>query len=153
MFAQLFYTKPAKAMMYISIPVILVTQYYNFNVTNIILQSLIYMAIAYNAECMIEGGCDMWAWLSIIVPILYSLMYVLYGRRFNLLSTVPSPILQSAGASVGELQKRVNSNEQTNVLPPDGTITESNYNIHGEPVSGSGQPVPTSGTVTEAFSF
>lgn len=138
---QLFYSKPAKAMIYLAIPVILVTQYGKFSSLNIITQALVYMAIAYNAECLVEGGCDLWAWGSVALPIIYSLLFIFFGHQLGLVARPPSPI--------------------TNIIPikrvpkPDKpTPTPANTTIAGnEPQSGSAQPTQTTGDIAEAFSF
>ena len=89
---QLFYSKPARMMMYLAIPVILVSQYGKFSSLNIIVQGLVYMTIAYNAECLVEGGCDLWSWMSVALPIIYSLLYIFFGNQLGLEPKPPSPI-------------------------------------------------------------
>lgn len=138
---RLFYSKPAKVMMYLAIPVILVSQYSQFSSLNIITQTLVYMTIAYNAECLVEGGCDLWSWISVALPIIYSLLFIFFGSQLGLEPKPPSPI--------------------TNIMPIKHTTTEkksvvaaSNSNISGEEAqSGSGQPTTTTGDIAEAFPF
>ena len=180
MSTRLFYSTPAKAMMYLAIPVIIITQYAKFNAFNIITQLLVYLAIAYNAECLVEGGCGVWAWLSVALPILYSLLYIFFGNQLGLRPTPPSPItnimpVQRIKSRESSMKGNHNNNskddihsrsftfthdinpnenivyvdEQGNVL----TTVEANTHLSGEPLSNSGQPVPTSGNLEEAFSF
>ena len=160
---RLFYSKQAKVMMYLAIPVILVTQYAKFNSFNIVIQSLVYMAIAYNAECMVEGGCGMWAWLSVSLPILYSLLYIFFGNQLGLVATPPSPITNimpihrstsrptTQDNTTTPIEEIVYVDEAGNVLSTE--TVPANSRIKGEPESGSGQPIPTTGDVAEAFSF
>lgn len=173
--AQLFYSKPAKIMMYLAIPVVLVTQFYNFNTLSILTQFLVYLTIAYNAECLVEGGCDLWAWLSVALPILYSILYIFFGNRLNLSATPPSPLTslmpihrvtsqltqQAQPTAQNQYSVQANPNEEVVLVDKSGNvlarsppqINGANSHVTGEPASGSGQPAPTTGAVKEAFSF
>lgn len=155
---RLFYSKPAKVMMYLAIPVVIVTQYAKFNSLSIVTQALVYMAIAYNAECLVEGGCDLWAWLSVALPIIYSLLFIFFGNKLGLVASPPSPITNIMPVQrVSEPQQPVLSQEEDIVyVDEDGNVLDTvpaNAHISGEPESKSAQPVPTTGDVAEAFSF
>jgi len=155
---RLFYSKPAKVMMYLAIPVVIVTQYAKFNSLSIVTQALVYMAIAYNAECLVEGGCDLWAWLSVALPIIYSLMFIFFGNKLGLVASPPSPITNIMPIQrIAETQQPVSFQEEDIVyVDEDGNILNTvpaNSHIQGEPENKSAQPVPTTGDVAEAFSF
>ena len=143
---RLFYSKPAMVITYLAIPVILVSQYSRFSALGIVIQSLVYMAIAYNAECLVEGGCDLWAWISVALPILYSLVYIVFKDKFNLEATPPSPF-----TNIMPISRKITAK----LLPDESSNTDSvvaaNTDISGEPQSGSGQPTTTTGNISEAF--
>lgn len=125
-------------MMYLAIPVILVTQYARFSSLNIVMQALVYMAIAYNAECLAEGGCDLWAWLSVALPIIYSLLFIFFGNQLDLVARPPSPI-----TNIMPIKRVVHAAPSpTESTGPSASNTRSTQ----EPESGSGQPVPTTGS-------
>ena len=158
-------------MMYLAIPVILVTQYGEFSSLNIVTQALVYMAISYNAECLVEGGCDLWAWLSVGLPIIYSLLYILFGNKLGLIAIPPSPITNIMPVKRITHDTEIKNTPLSQTPNPDQTPTEeivyvdeagnvlstvtvpANSQIIGEPASGSGQPTTTTGDIAEAFSF
>jgi hypothetical protein len=118
MSVQLFYSKPARMMIYLAIPVILVTQFTEFNSTSIFIQALTYAGIAYNAECLVEGGCDIWAWVSVLLPIVYSLLFIFFGNQLNLVPLPPSPL-----TNIIPVKKSRSTQEQPQLLSePDTTI-------------------------------
>lgn len=135
---RLFYSKPAKIMLYLAIPVILVTQFARFNSLNIITQALAYIVIAYNAECLVGGGCDLWAWISVALPILYSLLFIFFGKV-----SLPSPQI----TNLMPIQQVINDDKNIAIVNPNTTMTGI------EPQSGSTQPTPTTGDIIEALSF
>lgn len=153
---RLFYSKPAQIMMYLAVPVILVTQYAKFSSLNIVMQALVYLMIAYNAECLVEGGCDLWAWLSVGLPIIYSLLFIFFGNQLNLVARPPSPITNilpvqriSPSAPKAQEEEIIYVDETGKVL----NTVPANSQIQGEPAPGSGQPVPTTGDIAEAFGW
>lgn len=88
---DLFYSTPAKIMMLVAIPAIIITQLYQFSTYAFIMQLLMYFFVAFNAECLVEGNCKLWAWLSISFPILYSLLYIFFGNQLSLSPSPPRP--------------------------------------------------------------
>lgn len=160
---QLFYSLPAQIMIYLAIPVIIVNQYTEFNTFNVVMQVLVYLTIAYNAECLVEGGCDLWAWLSVALPIIYSLMFIFFGNKLGLSATPPSPITsimpisRKSGTEVvtqGDViiqnpnEEIVYVDEQGNVL---GTVP-ANSRVEGNGENGV-QPAPTSGNNIETYTI
>lgn len=154
MSVQLFYSKPARMMMYLAIPVVLMTQYTQFNTTSILIQALTYMGIAYNAECLVEGGCDMWAWSSVLLPIIYSLLFIFFGGQLGLIAIPPSPLtnilpVKRVDTSTPATQQ---SESATTVIYTDNidSILAANSTTT-EPFGGS--PTTTTGHVHGALSF
>ena len=138
---SLFYSKPARTMMMMAVPVILVTQYARFSSYNIISQALVYMAIAYNAECLNEGGCKLWSWISVLLPIVYSLMDIFFGGMLGLKALPPSPITNIIPI------KRINNDSVYTAV----ATAASNTFSSGEPVANSAQPSVTTGNIAEPF--
>lgn len=87
----IFYSKQAKAMMMLAIPTVIVTQLHKFSTYALVMQLLMYFFVAYNAECLVEGDCKLWAWVSVSFPILYSLLYIFFGNQLSLSPTPPRP--------------------------------------------------------------
>ena len=81
-----FLSKQARLMVYIAIPVILLSQFGHPSLFGLISQILIYGMIAYNAECLSEGGCELWAWSSIALPVFYSIIYISFGKQLGLIA-------------------------------------------------------------------
>lgn len=88
---NMFYSRQAKSMMMLAIPAIIVSQLYNFNTYSLGMQILMYFFVAYNAECLVEGDCKLWAWISVSIPILYSVLYIFFGNQLSLSPVPPSP--------------------------------------------------------------
>ena len=86
-----FVSLQAKLIMAMALPVIFMTQRKRFDTLIFVTQLLIYLGVAYNADCLVEGGCGMWSWMSISVPLLYSILYVFFSNRLNLRHRPPSP--------------------------------------------------------------
>lgn len=86
---KLFYSKPAKTILYLGIPVILLTRLAKGGSVKMITQILLYLSIAYNAECLIEGGCKTLAWLSILLPIIYSISFILSNHPPEMVYRTP----------------------------------------------------------------
>ncbi len=89
--SSLFYSSPAKIMMMMAIPAIIVTQLHQFSTYALVMQLLMYFFVAYNAECLVEGNCKLWAWISISFPVIYTLLYIFFGSQLSLTPAPPRP--------------------------------------------------------------
>jgi hypothetical protein len=46
------------------------------------LTSLIsYIGLAYNANCLVSGGCGLWAWVTLSVPLFATILYIVSTLR------------------------------------------------------------------------
>ena len=46
------------------------------------LTSLIsYIGLAYNANCLVGGGCSIWAWVTLAVPLFATILYIVATLR------------------------------------------------------------------------
>lgn len=89
---SLFISSQARAILLLAVPVVFVTQTYGgFNTYTLITQILTYVFVAFNAECLVSGGCNMWSWLSVSVPLLYSVLYIFFARQLRLRPSPPTP--------------------------------------------------------------
>jgi len=87
-----FLSRQARLIAYIAIPVILLSQFGHPSLMGLISQILVYGMIAYNAECLSEGGCELWAWSSIALPVIYSILYISFGRQLGLIKPPATPM-------------------------------------------------------------
>lgn len=87
-----FTSKQARLMVYIAIPVILLSQFGYPSLFGLISQIFIYGMIAYNAECLSEGGCEIWSWSSIALPVFYSILYISFGKQLGLIAAPKSAL-------------------------------------------------------------
>jgi hypothetical protein len=64
----------SKVILIIAIPFIILSQMIQFNLYSLVLNSITFGFIAYNANCLVYGNCEIWAWISILFPIIVSLL-------------------------------------------------------------------------------
>ena len=88
---SLFNSLQARIIIFMALPVVFITQRSRFNSWAMVVQLLVYLGIAYNAECLVEGGCGMWSWVSISLPLLYSILYIFFSQQLRLKPRPPSP--------------------------------------------------------------
>lgn len=155
--SNVFYSRPARIVTYIAIPVILLSQYSHPSTLGFITQILMYGIIAYNAECLNEGGCEMWSWMSIVLPIVYSVLYIFFGTQLGLVAQPPTPMsslipISTTNVSTStQLQKMT---EQPFVLPvhDSGTVKAANTKAEiKEPMANVGYPNDTTGTMGSVY--
>ncbi len=106
---MVFDTIQSQIVLGLAIPVVILTQRDNFSILGLMSQLIVYLAIAYNSDCLIKGNCDSWSWLSVVFPILYSVMYIMFWDRLVIMPRFPlqpgvqigaRPGQQSVGAAV-----------------------------------------------------
>jgi hypothetical protein len=72
----------AKITLGISIPIIILSQLSNFSFLNLIQYIIIFILVAFNANCLVVTGnksmCNSWSWIAILLPIFLLLTNVLY---------------------------------------------------------------------------
>jgi Ca2+/Na+ antiporter len=65
----IFGSNQAKLLAVVSAIALLVSQYGKIRPL-IILSALIFLCLtAFNVTCLVKGGCNIWAWLQIIIPV------------------------------------------------------------------------------------
>ena len=67
---MLFESPQGKLMLLLAIPVIIVTQLRGFDVLRLLTQLTLFVALAYNADCLVMGNCKIWAWLALVFPLI-----------------------------------------------------------------------------------
>lgn len=115
-----FYSKPARIITYIAIPVIFLSQFVHPTPLGFLTQILMYGLIAYNAECLSEGGCEMWSWVSIGLPVLYSILYIFFGAHLGLVASPPNPLsnlmpVSNIETSKTQIATMLNNNTKENM--------------------------------------
>jgi hypothetical protein len=80
----LFQSVQSKVMVLLAIVVIVVTQYRGFDMTKLLTQMLVFLALAYNVDCLVEGRCRAWAWITLAVPIIVIIGYLFFNQKLDL---------------------------------------------------------------------
>jgi len=82
----------SRLLLALALPVIILSQRKKLSVFNFFAQILLYLALAYNADCLISGQCRVWAWLAVIVPIINTLGYLFFTDNLNIESPIDVPV-------------------------------------------------------------
>lgn len=57
-------------------------KYMNFKLT--LIQALVFYTLSYDLDCKVYGGCNISAWISLLVPLTLTAIFVLdYFKYFN----------------------------------------------------------------------
>jgi uncharacterized membrane protein len=84
----LFESVQSKAMLFMALPVIVLTQMKKFDITQLFTHLILFLALAYNTDCLVEGRCRIWAWVSLIFPLIMVIGYLFFSRPLE----VPPPV-------------------------------------------------------------
>ena len=69
-------TLQAKCMFIMGTISIFITQLHQFNPTSLLFSVFMYLGVTYNANCLAKGGCQVWAWITLIVPIIATILTI-----------------------------------------------------------------------------
>lgn len=72
----------SKVILIAGITAILITQIHTFDSNHLFVSLLGYIMLAYNANCLVGGGCGAWSWATSIVPVVVTIIYI-YHRSFG----------------------------------------------------------------------
>lgn len=86
---SLFESTQSKIMIGLAIPVIVLSQKRQFDMTTLLTQLILFLALAYNTDCLVNGRCNVWAWGTLLFPIVMVIGYLFFSRPLD----IPSPIL------------------------------------------------------------
>ena len=71
----------SKAILGAGVVSIILTQIASFSVMSLVTSLLSYVALAYNANCLVGGGCVTWAWITLAVPLFATIGYIVATIR------------------------------------------------------------------------
>ena len=81
---SLFESLQSKVMLGLGVPVILITQIRSFDMTQLLTQLILFLALAYNTDCLVVGRCHAWAWLTLLFPLIMVIGFVFFSAKLNL---------------------------------------------------------------------
>jgi hypothetical protein len=99
----LFDSTQSKVMLFLGVPVILLTQMKAFDIMKLLTQLILFVALAYNTDCLVEGRCRTWAWLTILFPLIMVIGYLFFSRPLGIPPPIRIPITTTS--SVENQQK------------------------------------------------
>jgi hypothetical protein len=88
----LFESPQSRVLLAVALPVIILTQREGFNMVTLIAQMLLYLSLAYNADCLVSGECRLWAWAALIFPLINTIGFLFFTDKLNLPAPVSVPI-------------------------------------------------------------
>jgi len=92
----LFESTQSKVMLFLGLPVIFLTQMQAFDITKLLTQLILFVALAYNTDCLVEGRCRIWAWLTILFPLIMVIGYLFFSQPLSIPPPIRIPISGSA---------------------------------------------------------
>jgi hypothetical protein len=60
----------------VGLSAVVLSQVLSFNIFSLIASILGVCAVAFNATCLITGGCQTWSWIAIALPVTLMLLYI-----------------------------------------------------------------------------
>ena len=88
----LFESPQSRVLLALALPVVILTQRQRFSLVTLIAQVLLYLSLAYNADCLVSGECRLWAWAALIFPIINTIGFLFFTDKLNLNPPVLVPI-------------------------------------------------------------
>jgi hypothetical protein len=88
----LFESTQSRVLLALAIPVIILSQRVKFSMVTLFTQIILYLALAYNADCLVTGQCRTWAWLVILLPLINTLGYLFFVDKLKLDAPVQLPV-------------------------------------------------------------
>lgn len=89
---MLFESTQSRLLLALALPVIILSQRMKFSMTTLFTQIILYLALAYNADCLVSGQCKTWAWLVILFPLINTLGYLFFVDKLKLNAPVEFPV-------------------------------------------------------------
>lgn len=89
---MLFESTQSRVLLAFAIPVIILSQRVKFSMVTLFTQIILYLALAYNADCLVTGQCKTWAWLVILLPLINTLGYLFFVDKLKLDAPVQLPV-------------------------------------------------------------
>ena len=72
----------SKAILGAGVLSIIITQFFSgFAPVSLITSLVSYIGLAYNANCLVSGGCGIWAWITLCVPLFATIGYIVATLR------------------------------------------------------------------------
>lgn len=89
---MLFESTQSRVLLALAIPVIILSQRMKFSMTTLFTQIILYLALAYNADCLVSGQCKTWAWLVLLLPLINTLGYLFFVDQLQLNAPIQLPV-------------------------------------------------------------
>jgi|JI10StandDraft_1071094.scaffolds.fasta_scaffold19629_3 hypothetical protein len=89
---MLFESTQARVLIALAIPVIILSQRLKFSMVTLFTQIILYLALAYNADCLVTGQCKTWAWLVILLPLINTMGYLFFVDKLKLDAPIQLPV-------------------------------------------------------------
>lgn len=70
-------SKQSQLIIFLGIIAILVSVFKYYNTKLVIVQAIIYYLLAYQSECLVYGNCNTSSWITILLPSLAILIFIL----------------------------------------------------------------------------
>jgi len=74
-------TLQGKIILGIGLGSLVISQIVHLHFFGIVSHLFIYLAVAYNAGCLVKGDCDVWSWVTLSGPILWTLTYMVMSFK------------------------------------------------------------------------
>ncbi len=88
---MLFESPQSRILLALALPVIILSQRVKFSMVTLLTQIMLYIALAYNADCLVSGQCRTWAWLVILFPIINTIGYLFFVDKLELNTPIEFP--------------------------------------------------------------
>lgn len=92
----------SKLLLLMALPVIVLTQRSQYSMTKLMTQLILYLALAYNADCLVTGRCKLWAWIMVLLPVVQTIGYLFFVPRLGLRSPVQVPAFRKPMTSTDD---------------------------------------------------
>ena len=88
---MLFNSTQSKVLLFFAVPVVILTQMQHYDIVKLFTQLLLFAALIYNTDCLVVGNCNIWAWLSLVFPVIVIIGYLFYRQPLTLLPPIHFP--------------------------------------------------------------
>jgi len=89
---MVFKSTQSRLLLALALPVLILSQRKKLSIFTFFAQIVLYLALAFNADCLVTGDCRRWAWIAVIVPIINSLAYIFFTDSLNVEAPVDVPL-------------------------------------------------------------
>jgi hypothetical protein len=110
----MFESPQSKVVLALALPVIILSQRAKFSMVTLLTQMILYLSLAYNADCLVTGRCNLWAWGSILFPLIQTIGFLFFNNKLDLQTPVRLPLPRSFQAQ----HKVVPAQENTQAPAP-----------------------------------